>query len=114
MTPPLGLKPLVACRLNGKLPSRNIVLLVGDEWRNPDWSRWVETRPYPEGVVRSTDRIDRMDFRCLVGLNVFIHSARFTALVAQVVDAVQRVAAYTLLTVEEVGGEPEFIEWRRA
>jgi hypothetical protein len=114
MNPPLGLKPLVVCRLRGKLPSRNILLLIGDEWNDPDWSRWIETMPYPEGVIRTSDKIDRIDFRCLVGLSVFIHSARFTALVAKAVEAVQLFADYTLLTIEDIGGDAEFIEWRRA
>ena len=114
MNAPLGLQPLVTCRLHGKLPSRNVLLLIGDEWRNPSWAKYVETRPYPEGVVRSTDKVDRLDFRCLVGLAVFIHAARFNALVASVVEKVQRYASYTLLTVEEVGGEAEFIEWRKS
>jgi len=111
---PTGLQPLVACRLRGKLPSRRVTILVGDEWRAPDWQRWVETMPYPEAVIRSTDNIDRLDFRCLVGLAVFVHAVRFDARVARVLELVQQVANYTLLSVEECGGSPEFIEWRRA
>ena len=114
MNPPTGLQPLVACRLKGKLPSKRATILVGDEWREPDWSRWVETLPYPEAVIRSHENLERIDFRCLVGLAVFVHAARFDARVARVMELVQRHATYTLLSVEELGGGPEFIEWRKA
>ena len=113
MNPPTGLQPLVACRLKGKLPSNRVSILIGDEWKDPDWASWIETMPYPEAVIRSQENLERIDFRCLVGLAVFVHTVRFDARVARVMELVQEQAKYTLLSVEECGGGAEFIEWRK-
>ena len=109
---PEGLAPLVAMRLEGKLPSKRISILIGDEWKRPDWTDWIEFLPYPEAVIRTKHNLKTLDLRALKGLSVFLHSVKFDARVAEVMEKAKRFASYILLSVEDVGDGPEFIEWR--
>ena len=43
-------------------------------WGNaePDWWRWQETQYSPSLLIRSSDPIERLDLRALVGLNIIL------------------------------------------
>lgn len=110
---PEGLSPLLKLRLEGKLPSDKVVLKVGDEWETPRWSEWVETMPYPEGVIRSRDNLKALDLRVLSGLFVSLHSATYTKRVADIFEALQKYAAHIVLSIESINGEPLLDEWRK-
>lgn len=109
---PEGLGPLVTLRLAGKIPSKRITILVGDEWKRPNWNEWTEFLPYPSAVVRTHHNLKTLDLRALKGMAVFIHSVKFDERAAAVLDLAKKFATYILLSVEECGGDHEFIEWR--
>lgn len=109
---PEGLEPLLRMRMSGLIPSKRITILVGDEWKRPDWTSYIEDLPYPEAVVRTHHNLKTLDLRALKGMAVFIHSVKFCPRVEQVMEKAKKFATYILLSVEDIGDGPEFIEWR--
>jgi hypothetical protein len=112
MRTPTGLDPLVAFRAAGKLPSRRVSLNLGDEWKVPDWFKTPEFLIYPEGVIRSDDRLVDLDLRVLAGLHVFLHTKKYDDRAAAVFTALQKHVAYVCLVV--IDWADDFgIEWRK-
>lgn len=68
---PRGSAPLIEMRQNGMCPSGSVWVKLGD-FREPDWWRWANTCDHPEILVRPEDPIERLDLRCLVGLDVLL------------------------------------------
>lgn len=111
--PPKGLEMLVEIRRARKLPNdRSVSINVGDQWKDPDWIRVLSLGAWPEGVIRTEDRVKDLDLRCLSGLHVFIHCQTFTQQVAELYEAVQRFASYVALVVLD-WADPISEEWRK-
>jgi hypothetical protein len=66
---PRGAAPLIEMRMAGMRPAGPVWVNLGD-FREPDWWRWSNTADHPEIVVRPDDPLDRLDFRCIFGLDV--------------------------------------------
>lgn len=111
MKVPAGLETLYRLRLDGKVPSRNVSLNLGDEWKEPNWFKVPEFITYPEGVIRSADRIVDLDLRVFKGLNVFVHTADYTDRAAELFNALKTVSAYVCLVVLN-WGDDFGIDWR--
>jgi len=113
MKTPTGLDPLVAFRAAGKLPSRNVSLNLGNEWKAPDWFKTPDFLVYPEGVIRPEDRISELDLRVFAGLNVFIHTRKYDDRAAAIFKALQNHAAYVCLVVLD-WADDFGIDWRKS
>jgi len=61
---------LVRMRLNGKKPP--MVFIEIDREQPSDWFAWKETWSIPVLSISSAFPVERLDLRCLVGLNVSI------------------------------------------
>lgn len=113
MNPPTGLAALVAFRTAGKLPARQVSLSIGDDWKAPDWFSYPGFLTFPEGVIRTGDRLDDLDLRVFYGLDVFVHAARYDDRVAEIFDRLQQYARYILLVILDWPIEDFGIEWRK-
>jgi len=58
-------------RLAGQCPAGEVWITVG-EGREPDWSKWSNTAGQPEILIRPEDPLERLDLRCVMGLNVIL------------------------------------------
>lgn len=68
---PRGADALLKMRITGQRPAAEVWVGVGD-MREPDWWKWSNTADMPEILVRPEDPIERLDFRCLMGLRVIL------------------------------------------
>lgn len=82
---PRGAAPLIAMRQAGFRPSGDVWVSYGD-FPELDWWRWANTCNSPELVVLPTDPIERLDFRCLVGLRVVLFAAEWSARVGKLFE----------------------------
>jgi hypothetical protein len=82
---PRGAAPLVAMRESGTRPAGFVFVSYGD-LPDPDWWRWANTLGHPQILVRPTDPIERLDLRCLVGLNVILDFAEWSPGVARLYE----------------------------
>lgn len=73
---PRGAAPLIEMRQSGHAPAGTVWVNYGD-FREPDWHRWSNTMHSPELVVRFDEPVDRLDFRCLVKLDVTLFLERY-------------------------------------
>lgn len=89
---PLGAKALVEMRKAGKRPSGPVWVSVGD-FREPDWWKWSNTEAIPEIVVRPSDNVALLDFRCVVGLPVLLFLSEYNSRGAMVYQKLQEYAA---------------------
>jgi len=69
-----GLAGLIALRKSGKRPSEQILLTLTD---SEGQARYVTRYTDTEGVVHSSDNIETLDLRPLVGLSVVVCADRF-------------------------------------
>lgn len=88
---PYGAAPLIALRTQGKRPVNAVWINYGDEPAQ-DWWKWAETCGMPVLTIRTTDPIDRLDLRCLIGLAVVLHFADWTERVARLLERVQEMS----------------------
>ena len=114
MTPPAGLAALVAFRTAGKLPAKQVLLNIGDELRSPDWFSYPGFLTFPEGVIRTGDRLDDLDLRVFAGLDVFVHAPRYDDRVAEIFNRLQQYARYILIVILDWPIEDFGIEWRKS
>lgn len=89
---PLGAAPLIAMRKAGQAPAGSVFVEYGDDCRNPDWHRWSDTMHSPSLVVRFADPVERLDFRCLVGLEVVLVMCRYDTKAADLFSRLQQYA----------------------
>jgi hypothetical protein len=73
---PLGAAPLLAMRKAGNVPDGSVWVSYGN-FSETGWHLYGDTLSLPELVVRFDDPIDRLDFRCLVKLDVTLYLARY-------------------------------------
>lgn len=100
---PRGGQSLIAKRLEGWTPKRYVWISYGD-FREPgtksnapltitDWAKWKETSQTPELLVLTDDPIERMDFRCIAGLDVLLFFVLWNERVARLYEILQNYAA---------------------
>lgn len=89
---PRGATPLIAMRKSGHVPASDVWVSFGD-FREPDWQKWANTQYAPELVVKPGDPIDRLDFRCLIGLRVILFFADYSAAAGRLYERLQEYAA---------------------
>ncbi len=89
---------LIRMRLKGKKPALTIVKIDSDE--QDDWFAWRETWAIPVLSLPPSASVDRLDLRCLVGLNVAAiadgYSPRIMAIWAAIKQAMPAYASLTL------------------
>lgn len=80
-----GLEPVLAARMAGKLPSREVLLWCD---REPfAWNRFADAVTMPEGRVTAKD-----DMRVLLRLDVILVAENFTAPVADILEKIKQFA----------------------
>jgi len=89
---PFGAEPLIKLRQNGKRPVGRVWINYGDDCVALEWRRWCDTQFQPTLTIRTTDPIERLDFRCLVGLDVTFHFAEWDARVARLLERLKEYA----------------------
>lgn len=100
---PRGGQSLIAKRLEGWIPKTPVLINYGD-FREPgtrsdaplaitDWAKWKETSGRPELLVLPEDPIDRLDFRCVAGLDVLLFFVFWNESVARLYEILQNYAA---------------------
>lgn len=85
---PRGAAPLIAMRRSGARPAAAVWVTLGD-FPAPDWWRWSDTCHRPEIIVRPEDPLDRLDLRCLVGLDVILFFATYDERAARLYERLQ-------------------------
>jgi hypothetical protein len=80
-----GLEPLLAARMAGKLPSREVLLWCDREPRA--WNRYADAVTMPEGRITAKD-----DLRVLLRLDVILVADCLTAPVVELLDRVRQFA----------------------
>ncbi len=88
---PRGALPLIALRKAMRKPAGKVWVSYGD-FREPDWNRWANTRYSPELVVLPADPVERLDFRCLVGLSVTLFLSNYDDKAARLYERLQEYA----------------------
>jgi hypothetical protein len=88
---PRGSAPLLAMRQAGQRPAAPVWITYGD-FRDPDWWRWTHSADKPELLVRPEDPIERLDLRCVVGLNVVLFFPDWSAAVSRLYERLQEYA----------------------
>lgn len=89
---PLGAAPLIAMRKAGHAPAGSVFVEYGDDARDPDWHRWANTMHSPSLVVRLDDPVERLDFRCVFGLEVLLVMCRYDRKAAELFNRLQQYA----------------------
>jgi len=89
---PRGSFPLVAMRQAGQKPAGFVWVSFG-EFKEPDWNRWANTQFSPELVVLPADPVDRLDFRCLIGLRVILFLSNYNDKAALLFERLQEYAS---------------------
>jgi hypothetical protein len=107
---PDGLAPLLAMRQDGTLPSRCVSLNVGEGWKKPNWHKFLEFSPTPEGLIPAGVKVSSLDLRVLKGLTVFIHANTYDKQAVEVFTAVQQYAVKIVLVVLDWAGD--MTEWK--
>ncbi len=93
MSIPFGAAPLIKLREQGRKPVGSVWVNYGDDYVELEWWRFVETQAQATITVRTTDPIDRLDLRCLVGLNVTLHFAQWDSRVARLLERLKEYSA---------------------
>lgn len=91
---PRGAEQLIAMRLEGWRPKKDVWLTYGD-FREPgrsidrpkpivftDWRKWDVSQSSPDLLIRPEDNIERIDLRCVAGLSTvffFLELDRYAA-----------------------------------
>jgi hypothetical protein len=88
---PRGASPLIELRQAGMCPRGAVWVMLGD-YREPDWWRWANTCDHPEVLVRPEDPIERLDLRCLVGLEVVLFFGSYDERAMRLYDRMQEYA----------------------
>jgi len=107
-----GQQPLVEMRRQGARPEMVFIDTDAPEQALPWWAQWQECQPgLCEIDVTKSDPLNRLDFRALVGLNVYVHGMdpkRVRVVAASVIEAkAKRVIAACMKRIE-YGGEIAF------
>lgn len=89
---PRGAVPLINMRHAGYKPTGSVWVNFGN-FREPDWHLWQHSRFRPDLVVLPVDPVERLDFRCLVGLHVVLFLAAYNDAAALLFKRLQRYAA---------------------
>lgn len=89
---PHGAQALIDMRMTGQRPSGPVWVMFGD-FPEPTWWRYVETRHQPEVVVLPEHPIDRLDLRCVTGLDVILFAAEWSASFANLYERLMGYAA---------------------
>lgn len=82
---PRGGSELIAMRKAGKAPSSEVWVNYGD-FIEPFWWKYSNTSTSPELLVRPEDPIDRLDLRCVVGLNLILFFKDWNSKAAKLFD----------------------------
>ena len=87
-------------RVKGRKPA--FVIVEVDPETPSEWYAWRETWTLPTLGVTSDMPVDRLDLRSMVGLNVIIVTARYSAWVASLYEAMKAIpVAYLALCVRD-------------
>lgn len=102
---PRGAEQLIAMRLEGWRPSKDVWITYGD-FREPgrsvertkpvvftDWSKWDVSSDSPELLIRPEDSIERIDLRCVAGLGVVLFFVEWSEKVARLEERLREYAA---------------------
>jgi len=89
---PRGAEPLIAMRKAGNAPTGSVMVSYGD-FPDPVWHRYSNTMRSPELVVRFTDPVERLDFRCTLKLDVILFASRYDDKVAALFARLKEYAA---------------------
>lgn len=82
---PRGAAPLIAMRKAGNRPAGFVFVSFGD-FREPDWWRWADTCEKPELLIRPEDPIERLDLRCVVGLDLILFFSEWSEAVGKLYE----------------------------
>lgn len=82
---PRGAAPLIAMRQSGQRPAGSVWISFGN-FLEPDWWRWSNTCDRPELLIRPGDPIERLDLRCLLGLDLILFFSDWCASVSRLHD----------------------------
>lgn len=108
-----GLQALIAMRRAGKKPASDILLTVSDD---AGQAKYVTTYADTEGVIRSSDNIDTLDLRPLIGLCVVVCCKSFGDRENRLFQRLQQYASDVILLVADWADESarEFgLRWSR-
>lgn len=104
---PRGGAPLIEMRMAGMRPAGPVWINMGD-FPDPDWWRYSNTASHPEIVVRPDDPLDRLDFRCIFGLEVTLFFQHYGDRAIMLYEKLIDYAAEILVTSPDFG---EDIGW---
>lgn len=79
---------LIRMRLKGKKPAMTIIDI--DRHEPSDWFAWRETWAIPVLSLASSESVDRLDLRCLVGLNVAAIADCYSPRVIAIWEAIKK------------------------
>lgn len=89
---PRGAKPLIEMRKAGRKPADAVWVSYG-KFSEPDWDKWASSQFSPELVVLPADPVDRLDFRCLIGLRVILFMSSYDDKAANLFERLQEYAS---------------------
>ncbi len=89
---PRGAAELIEMRKAGHRPAGFVFVSYGD-FIDPDWWRHANTCHQPELLIRPEDPIERIDLRCLIGLDLILFFAEWSDPVSRLYERLTEYAA---------------------
>jgi hypothetical protein len=108
-----GLQALLTLRKNGRRPAGSVMLTLTD---CPSYAKFVREYSDTEGVIRSTENVETLDLRPLVGMSVIVCADTFGPRENRLFVRLQEYAVDVVLYVTEwvqQGGTEFGLSWRK-